>query len=116
MKVIDLLNKMSNGEEVPKKIRLGDSPDIFYYLEDINSYRTENNEYFISEWLCNCQRLNYKVEIIEEDKKIEYKRIEYKRIETIPLLVEEDGYDMVLVENHTRRKINEIIDKINKGE
>ena len=42
--------------------------------------------------------------IIKEDKKIEM----------LPILNENDIYDMVLVANQTRRKINQIIDKINK--
>ena len=53
-------------------------------------------------------RLNEYIEeqdnIIKEDKKIEM----------LPILNENDIYDMVLVANQTRRKINQIIDKINK--
>ena len=72
MKIIELLNKIANGEEVPKKIRLGNNPDIFYYKKDINSYKSCNGEYLISEWLFNSKRLNEEVEILEEEKKIEH--------------------------------------------
>lgn len=102
MKVIDLLVKIANGEEVPKII-------LF------NSYKYKfdktNNEY---------QRLNYngtlgatlgtinaldlylndEIEIIDEDKKIEKLAITY--------LEKDDRNDII-------DKINEIIDKINSG-
>lgn len=63
MKVIDLLNKISNGEEVPAKIKFGN--DIFrytgcsYYCDAM--YTTLFNIY-------NFSILNEKVEIIEENE------------------------------------------------
>ena len=47
MKVIDLLNKIANGEEVPKKIRITDVDDritrhyIFFYDEDEQEYKDD---------------------------------------------------------------------------
>ena len=76
IKIIDLLNKIANDEEVPKKIKYKDN---VYYLGknmvDLHTYQTEgsnttrklsliiDNEYL---------NLNDEVEIIEEPKKIEY--------------------------------------------
>lgn len=74
MKIIDLLNKIANGEEVPKKIKYGDEKFVFsnkthqYYVgdnsNDINTYY--NNS--LKERLYNFIYLNDEVEIIEEDK------------------------------------------------
>ena len=68
IKIIDLLNKIANGEEVPKKIKwLGKTyeyshNDRFYYQNSWSMYRD-----FYTEGNC----LNEDVEIIEEPKKIE---------------------------------------------
>ena len=75
IKIIDLLNKIANDEEVPEKIKYKDN---VYYLGknivDLHTYQTEgsnttrklsliiDNEYL---------NLNDYVEIIEEPKKIE---------------------------------------------
>ena len=98
MKVIDLLNKISNGEEVPQKIKVDDK--IYYYDEtdsaEFYRYRGE----FQEELLIDYANLNDEVEIIEEDKKIK------------PLFYA--GNDIVTIA--IKNKINEIIDYLNKGE
>ena len=69
MKVIDLLNKIANGEEVPKKIKYKS-----FILERTKSsevkrlYVDEQGMFFPE---CYSFDLNDEVEIIEEDKKIE---------------------------------------------
>ena len=66
IKIIDLLNKIANGEEVPKTIR--------WYDEFYNDYDEISNDYkvFVYEKLKNnVWDLNDEVEIIEEPKKIE---------------------------------------------
>lgn len=77
MKVIDLLNKIANGEEVPKKIKYLTS---IYTLRSNNNYYVENSDSTHSNGLyyqmIGGSRLNDEVEIIEaeiieEDKKIE---------------------------------------------
>ena len=66
MKIIDLLNKIANGEEVPKKIKYHDA--IFTLREEkddyINAYTWFTNE-------IGFNNLNDEVEIIKENKKIE---------------------------------------------
>jgi hypothetical protein len=70
MKVIDLLNKIANGEEVPKKIKCNNK--IFIY--DGFSYIYENktfNEYNRLEEFISCSSdLNDEVEVLEEPKGI----------------------------------------------
>ncbi len=75
MKIIDLLNKIANGEEVPKKIRITDIDDRitrhynFFYDEDEQEYK--DDELFpLGARLILDRVLNKKVEILEEEKKI----------------------------------------------
>ena len=99
MKVIDLLNKIANGEEVPQEIKLDNK--YFCYDEtdgaEIYRYRTTSGDF-----LTDYANLNDEVKIIEEDKKIEKK----KEIECLHVCTESNEY---LV-----KKINEIIDAINE--
>lgn len=76
MKVIDLLNKIAKGEEVPKKIRITILDDRitrkynFFYDEDDQEYK--DDELFpLGTRLILERVLNEKVEIIEEEKEIE---------------------------------------------
>ena len=95
MKVIDLLNKIANGE-APKNIKYNNTD---YYLFDSKSYiRTDKSRFFVSIYF---KELNDEVEIIEEDKKIE-------KIDPIDYCHSTDTTkDMVLVDT-----INQIIDKL----
>lgn len=70
MKVIDLLNKIANGEEVPKAIRFGKI--IYEYEEGIDYVNGKglDKEFLIDKICISKEDLNDEVEIIE-DKKIE---------------------------------------------
>ena len=119
IKVIDLLNKIANGEEIPKKILLNGI--VFEYQGDDYLYKDEDKkEHWLFSanytdkymWLENF--LKAKVEIIEEDKKIE----------KIEIYEDEDGHYFL---NKQDRKVyvncvemdfmvdkfNELIDEIN---
>ena len=56
MKIIDLLNKIANGEEVPKKIKIKD--EIWIY--DEIDYRASDDRGYLFEvhTRTNCQDLN----------------------------------------------------------
>ena len=71
MKIIDLLNKIANGEEVPKNIKFMSS--IWKYCKDGTTQDYINNyDKCLMEFIAiNKDGLNYEVEIIEEPKKIE---------------------------------------------
>ena len=72
MIVIELLNKIANGEEVPKHIHIRDV-DSYTWQEDVKEYwsdRDENN--LLSDLDLSSTNLKEDVEIIEEDKKIEH--------------------------------------------
>ena len=95
MKVIDLLNKIANGEE-------SDTITEFEFNKIIwNFFKLQDSEYCIDEWLLNQEIVITKhKEIIEEDKKIK-KLDEY----------EYDTANEILI----IRKINEIIDYLEEN-
>ena len=67
MKVIDLLNKIANGEEVPEKIKYENY--IYWYnknLKDYENAQVEFESYLISSRYHKTDFLNDEVEIIEE--------------------------------------------------
>ena len=70
MKIIDLLNKIANGEEVPKRIKINnviyEYRGYMYCTEKANYQDIE--DYLFGKW--NFNILNEEVEIPEEEKKI----------------------------------------------
>ena len=117
MKVIDLLNKIANGEEVPSKIKWND------FIYEKSKYNATPMGYYhrtnggIKLWFLNdINDLNDEVEIIEEDKNIEKIKIlncdnyvKKGNYETI-LTMQEIALDIQTL----KHKINEIIDKLEK--
>ena len=108
MKVIELLNKIANGEEVPKKIRYNN--ETFTIREEKDDYVSEKNLFTDRYSLLD---LNEEVEIIEEDKKIKQITIDDEIIHENTVLT-----DIGLQRNLIKLtiKINEIIDYLNKEE
>lgn len=112
MKIIDLLNKIANGEKVPKKIKIS---NIVYEYRGY-MYCTEKANYQdIEDYLFgkgNFNILNEEVEVIEdipkEDKKIEKLGESY-------LYNPISGYctKWAFREKILKNKINEIIDRLN---
>ena len=98
MKIIELLNRIANGIDIPLQIKYDN--DIWKYDEMARDYLLidkSGEEYLICEELNLMYALNEEVEIIEEDKKIE-------KIDEILTIMCDDLKD----------KIKEIVDKINK--
>ena len=114
IKVIDLLNKIANGEEVPKSIKYVDN--ILKYDESIQEYigiPITGAEEFFSYLFVNKPTLSFineEVEIIEEDK----------LIEPIVMSVILDDYSnnnetkLAKKVHNCESKINELIDAVNK--
>lgn len=81
IKIIDLLNIIANGEEVPKKIKYRDKIWEYastvlgrgyqHYSECWQDWKTLQSEVYLEECL------NDEVEIIEEPKKIEKAKIKF---------------------------------------
>ena len=106
MKVIDLLNKIANGEEVPRTIRINNIIYNFtlrsYPIHKL--YEDENRKYY---WDIQYGFLNDEIKIIEEPQ-------EHK----IPKKIEKDEIEisMAIGEQICANKINEIIDYLEEIE
>ena len=111
IKVIDLLNKIANGEEVPKKIKY---EGIEYTHIDNYCYVDKNSRLLSYEIYAEQHRLNDEIEIIEDYKKLydeiikEYgtASMEDKKIKRVDRELDNDGY--------LSKKLNEIIDVVNQ--
>lgn len=115
MKVIDLLNKIAKGEEVPKKIIIGEYKyEYCERLDEMFNYKNiDTNDYLTEDWFIE-NILNDEVEIIEEDKDIE------------ELMIEQDGSTYYIRNEYGTKcyltkhsyliadKVNELIREINK--
>lgn len=114
MTVIQLLNKIANGEN-PKKIKYHD--DVYEFDCYEGEWGYVNKEYCRYKWFANeidCdlkEQLNDEVEIIEKDKKIEK-----LSILTFSDLLDMPKEELVDVIKEQRFKINEIIDCLNNGD
>ena len=113
MKVIDLLNKIANGEEVP----------LIKYRDKISHWNKENDRFEDKDGMntlyeVDFSELNDEVELIEEDKKIEkINEIEYYH-QFGDCWVKDKFYNDqkgILVDEIIIDKINEIIDYRNGG-
>ena len=107
IKIIDLLNKIANGEEVPKKIKIREVDYKFTQISTRNltfsdsgnniNYAYEND--FENYWL-DCARINELVEILDEEDEFEdiesfgvhysWDYIDYKNIEELKKYVNKD--------------------------
>ena len=103
MKVIDLLNKIANGEE-PKKIKY--NGNVYEYEE--YGYFSDDIGYIFDKYYPSGKVLNDEVEIIEEDKKIEKLNDNDLELETINTRCWEYNFSQV------KDKINEIIEVLNE--
>lgn len=105
MKIIDLLNKIANGEEMPKKIIFKYSTYQFDKIDKV--YRNiKGNQQLEQDYMIS-NKLNDEVKIIE-DKKIEKLKNED--------CFKDDRYGYSINIGNITNKINEIIDYINKEE
>ena len=114
IKVIELLNKIANNEEVPRKIMF--DTGLYIYDEEEKTYYDEEDRTLWQSY--NFRILNDKVEIIEEPKKIE--KLEPVRGSDLSDLTDKDMIlrNNALVElcktlNNINNKVNELIDEIN---
>ena len=110
MKIIELLNKIANNEEVPKKIKV--SCYEFKWREVGRYYANTTKGKFqslVQDWLNNTSKLNSEVEIIEDEEEID--------IQSIETLNPYDTYfkdGTELVYKLMYDKINEIAMKVNQ--
>lgn len=69
MKIIDLLNKIAKGEEVPNRIKFGENEYEYYERTEglFNFKEIDTGEYFTDDWFVESV-LNDEVEEVEEDE------------------------------------------------
>ena len=118
MKIIELLNKIANGEEVPKKIKTTYN-DYSYTIWEYNGidYMNKDNDYlFEIHTRINKNDLNEEIEIIEEEKKMPKKiDIWYDAIKDTKLKRHDTDTSIEILANmcdDLKDKYNEIIDYI----
>ena len=119
MKIIDLLNKIANEEEVPNKIKLKNFEEIYTLREDCTGYKWYGEEKTNNDFGETIHEnleyiLKQDIEIIEEPKKIE--KIEmYQDEEGHYFLNKQDKKVYVNCDemDFMVDKFNELIDEIN---
>ena len=104
MKVIDILNKINNNEEVPEKIKFDDT--VFEYDKEQKEYNHRKDDGFYETLLYRVMTTHFidvlleaEVEVIEENKEIEEFRTEYA---------------MSQMDKQFEDKINELVRAVNK--
>jgi len=106
MKVIDLLNKIANGE-IPEKIKYKET--LYSYTKDID-YESENDNFLFDDRICICpEDLNDEVEIIEEPQEHKIPKKITMRADMVGDInnkIENLNINQIAIED----KINEIID------
>ena len=107
IKIIDLLNKIANGEEVPKKIKY--EKDTYIHIDNYCYYCEDTNLILSDRIFAEYSKLNDEVEILEETKKIE----KIARCDSIKMTHYGELYKPTENEEILRTKINELIDEIN---
>ena len=113
IKIIDLLNKIAKGEEIPQEIRYKHKE---YKWERNVDYKEKNGRNFLlSDECINETFLNDEVEIIEEEKDIE----PLAKLGNYKVNTGDDFLDKVLTNineriNHLIDKQTEIIDVVNE--
>ena len=102
MKVIDILNKINNNEEIPEKIKFDNT--IFEYDKSQKEYNHKKDNGYYETLLYRVMTTHFidvllraEVEVIEENKEIKE-------------LTDDDIYDF----NHVALKVNELVKAVNK--
>ena len=120
MKIIDLLNKIANGEEVPKHIHIRDV-DYYTWQEDVKAYwsdRDENN--LLADLDLSSTNLKEDIEILEEEKRIPEKLpigLKQTKDGIFNTIVKDDiQYELNEKEEIICKKIHEIIDYLKSKE
>lgn len=119
MKVIDLLNKIANGEEVPRKFKYENK--TYIYDDDLREH-FDDREFYCFNYtfdLTDYEVLNDEIELIEdapkEDKKIEKLDLSDWWEITSKEDCKPEGLERIFNKNAVSfsSKINEIIDRLN---
>ena len=72
IKVIELLNIVASGKDIPKKIKVfinekGEHVTDIYKFNEYDFYENDKEDSLVENWLNNTMKLNEEVEIIEDE-------------------------------------------------
>ena len=77
MKIINLLNKIANEEELPKRIKYKDKEFELHYADDEEELPYYiGNEFVLINYINNFYQLNEEIEIIQDSEYIDIQNIE----------------------------------------
>lgn len=114
MKIIDLLNKINNGEEVPEKVKFDNT--IFKYDKKQQEYNNKKDNGYYETLLYRVMTTHFidvllraEVEVIEENKEIkELNKISYDEFKYTDC---KHRFDLINIEYD---KINELVQAVNE--
>lgn len=114
IRVIDLLNKIANGEEVPKNIKVDNDEYIYDILEHF--YKREYNGHDLLELstVYSTNELLNKEAIIIEDEDINIQDINIQDIEELDIIMDYEDINMYSIVDNNRQKINDLIKAVKK--
>lgn len=118
IRIIDLLNKIANGEEVPKKIKYND--DEYIHIDNYCYFCEETNEILSQNIYAEFSRLNDEVEILDEEEFIdieefeEHKLINTRDILELEMFINKINADYNYKINQLIKNQKKIIEKLNK--
>ena len=118
IKIIDLLNKIANGEEVPKKIKYND--DEYIHIGNYCYFCEETNEILSQNTYAEFSRLNDEVEILDEEEFEdieefeEHKLINTRDILELEMFINKINADYNYKINQLIKNQKKIIQKLNK--
>lgn len=107
IKIIDLLNKIANGEKTPEKIKYQNKIFTHNGFGNNNYWCEEKNVIFEESFIL--EDLNNEIEIIEEKKEIE-------KCDVLKHCVDFTKNENVLLDNQfvLQKKIDDLIDVVNE--
>lgn len=112
IRVIDLLNKIANGEDVPKKIKWRDK--IWDYWEGDQDYKSKQGRWFTSNLndIRTKEFVNDTVEIIEEQEEIDIQKLD-ENIKYYNIIGHSENEKMLfnMIQN-TANRINKLVQAV----
>lgn len=127
IKVIELLNIVARGKDIPKKIKVylrkdGEQMPDYYIFNDYGYYENSKEESFVEDWLNNTMKLNEEVEILEDEEDNDISSLNAFKLMEAPYMAkcldknshEEFMEHLKQSEVEIVHKIGELIEKVNK--
>lgn len=119
MKIIDLLVKIANGEEVPKKIKYDGLELIYSNLKQdyMRYYSNGNGDYLFQYLFDKCRStthfINDEVKIIEDEPKMRIKEINFRQ-EKGETLIGANMWEFYYRLSELRKAVNYLLEKSDK--